>query len=145
MHYKSKSDYDSGLAVAEMFGAGYAFRQKNSYAGQPREERLRYGHRLAAPKPKPAPIDPDTLTVKLEIIRQTSSPFVLASITREFWSRPYFGAVPYLAAMASMDSFTDDYGQDSGKSIGLYFLANATTWRGPIAKAIKARIKELTR
>ncbi len=144
MHYKSKADYDSGLAVAAMFGAAGAFRQKNSYAGQPREERLRYGHRLAAPKEKPAPPDPEVVARKLEIIRQTSSPFVLAAITREFWLKPYFGIEPYLDAMATMMSFQDDYGQESGKSIGRYFLANATTFKGPIARAIKARIQELT-
>jgi hypothetical protein len=53
----------------------------------------------------------------------------------------YFGAVPYLEAMFTMNSVNDNYGMDSGKSIILYFLSNANTWKGEIAKAIKAELK----
>jgi hypothetical protein len=60
---------------------------------------------------------------------------------RDDWKKPYFGAVPYLQAMATMCSFNDSYGYDDGKTIGLYFLCNAQTWRGPVAKAVKAEIK----
>jgi len=55
----------------------------------------------------------------------------------------YFGAVPYLDAMSSMDKITDPYGMDSGKSIVLYFLSNASTWRGETAKRIKAELKAM--
>lgn len=53
----------------------------------------------------------------------------------------YFGAVPYLQAMASMNNVNDNYGMDSGKSIVNYFLANSSTWRGEVAKAIKLELK----
>ena len=46
MHYKTKESYDNGLAVADMFGAGSLFRQKNSYVGQDRAERLRIKARI---------------------------------------------------------------------------------------------------
>lgn len=72
----------------------------------------------------------------------------LAEIAREIrclWIKPYFGAVPYLQAMQTLDSVSDDYGADSGKSIVLYFLANASSWRGPDAKRIKAELKALTK
>ena len=69
----------------------------------------------------------------------------IASVVRCDWKNVYFGAVPYLDAMRSMGSVNDDFGMDSGKSVVLYFLGNAQTWRGPIAKAVKkelnARIK----
>ena len=55
----------------------------------------------------------------------------------------YFGAVPYLDAMACLTSINDNYGWDSGKSIVSYFLANASTWRGDVAKRIKAELKKM--
>ena len=29
------------------------------------------------------------------------------------WVNPYFGAIPYLSAMLSLDSITDNYGHDN--------------------------------
>lgn len=55
----------------------------------------------------------------------------------------YFGAVPYLDAMSSLDKPTDKYGYDSGNSIILYFLSNASTWRGDTAKRVKAELKDM--
>lgn len=57
----------------------------------------------------------------------------------------YFGAVPYLDAMSSLDKPTDKYGYDSGKSIILYFLANASTWKGDTAKRVKAELKAMSK
>lgn len=57
------------------------------------------------------------------------------------WRKPYFGAVPYLAAMATLHDIDDRYGMDSGESIVRYFLSNATTWRGEHARRIKAELK----
>jgi len=59
------------------------------------------------------------------------------------WKKPYFGAVPYLQAMATLNDIREDYIHDSGKSIVLYFLSNATTWRGETARRVKAELKEL--
>jgi hypothetical protein len=70
----------------------------------------------------------------------------LYTIAREIsqdWKKPYFGAVPYLQAMSTLDSVEDDYIHDSGKSIVLYFLSNATTWRGETARRVKAELKAL--
>ena len=70
----------------------------------------------------------------------------LSEIAREIdkdWKNIYFGARPYLCAMYSLNAITDDYGADSGKSIVLYFLANAGTWRGETAKRVKAELKKL--
>jgi hypothetical protein len=56
----------------------------------------------------------------------------------------YFGAVPYLDAMSSLDKITDNYGMDSGKSIVLYFLCNANNWRGSVAKRVKAELRAMS-
>lgn len=69
----------------------------------------------------------------------------IARIAFRDWHRTkngvYFGARPYLQAMHSMSAITDAYGLDDGVSIVRYFLANASTWRGPVAKAVKAELK----
>ena len=57
----------------------------------------------------------------------------------------YFGAVPYLDAMSSLNSIQDNYGMESGKSIVLYFLSNASTWRGETAKRVKAELKKMAK
>lgn len=70
----------------------------------------------------------------------------IATIAREVrsdWKNVYFGAKPYLDAMFSLNSIKDEYYQDSAVSVVSYFLANATTWRGDKAKAIKAELKAL--
>lgn len=70
----------------------------------------------------------------------------LREIAREIradWTKPYFGAVPYLDALSTMGNITENYYYDTGDSIVMYFLANASTWRGPVARAIKAELKGL--
>jgi hypothetical protein len=72
----------------------------------------------------------------------------LYEIAREIekdWKRPYFGAVPYLEAMGYLHSIEDNFIDDSGESVVLYFLANANTWRGDTARRIKAELKAMTK
>ena len=61
------------------------------------------------------------------------------------WPNPHFSAVPYLSAMFTLDRIEDSYGLDSAKSIVLYFLSNASTWRGETARRIKAELKAMVR
>ncbi len=68
---------------------------------------------------------------------------VIAQEIVKDWSKVYFGAQPYLAAMLTLNSIEDKYIFDSGKSIVLYFLSNASTWRGETAKRIKAELKAM--
>lgn len=71
---------------------------------------------------------------------------VIASEIRADWGRKvYFGAKPYLDAMASLNKISDNYYLDSGQSIVLYFLANARTWRGETAKRIKVELKKMAK
>lgn len=67
----------------------------------------------------------------------------IALMVRKDWKNVYFGAVPYLDAMRSLNSVNDNYYEDSASSIINYFLANATTWRGETARAVKAKLKQL--
>jgi len=67
---------------------------------------------------------------------------IARDISRD-WTKPYFGAVPYLDAMHSLQSITDKFYYDTAESVVRYFLANATTWKGETARAIKAELKTL--
>jgi len=55
----------------------------------------------------------------------------------------FFGAKPYVQAMASLDSIEDNYLLDSGRSVVAYFLSNAATWRGETARRIKAELRQM--
>jgi len=59
------------------------------------------------------------------------------------WKKPYFGAVPYLQALSSLTDISDNYGLDSAKEMIIYFLANATTWKGEKAKEIKKELRAI--
>ena len=61
------------------------------------------------------------------------------------WLNVYFGAVPYLEAMLELDTTDPDtmYYNDSAENIALYFLANASTFRGNDAKKLKEELKKL--
>jgi hypothetical protein len=52
-------------------------------------------------------------------------------------------ALAYLNPMQTLNSIDDNYLFDSGKSIVLYFLSNATTWKGETARRIKAELKAM--
>jgi len=70
----------------------------------------------------------------------------LSEIAREIradWTKVYFGAVPYLDALSTLDQITDRYYEDDAEDVVRYFLANATTWKGDIARRIKAELKEI--
>lgn len=57
----------------------------------------------------------------------------------------YFGAEPYITAMMALDSVDDAYGADDGHTLVAYFLSNATTWRGPVARVVKRELKRRCR
>lgn len=67
----------------------------------------------------------------------------IAHDIRRDWKNINFAAKPYLSAMFDIDQISDQYMFDNGKSIVRYFLANASTWRGPVAKTIKSELKAL--
>jgi hypothetical protein len=69
--------------------------------------------------------------------------YEIARDIRADWARPYFGAVPYLDAMGTLNTIEDKFMYDSGYSVVLYFLANANTWRGDTARRVKAELKAM--
>lgn len=89
-------------------------------------------------------IDNAGLQSLVEVLSETmrSLSTIAYEISRD-WAKPYFGAVPYLQAMHHLDTIEDTYIFDSAKSIVLYFLANANTWRGPVAKRVKAELNAM--
>jgi hypothetical protein len=66
----------------------------------------------------------------------------IAAEIRKTWPNVWFGAKPYLDAMGSLSEPTDMYGCDDAKTIVVYFLSNATMWRGDDARRIKAELKK---
>lgn len=69
--------------------------------------------------------------------------YAIAAAIRADWKNVYFGAVPYLDAMADLTSVEDNYLYDTGDYIVRYFLSNASSWRGPVAREIKAELKAM--
>jgi hypothetical protein len=47
--------------------------------------------------------------------------------------------------MAVLTNITDTYGADSAESVVIYFLGNATTWRGEDARRIKSELKGMVK
>ena len=60
------------------------------------------------------------------------------------WRRPSPYAKPYIEAMLELETIEDRYYADSGRSIVLYFLSNATHWKGEVARNVKAELRALT-
>ena len=67
----------------------------------------------------------------------------IADEIRKDWKNVSPYAKPYLDAMGQLDSIEDNYYFDSAKSVVLYFLSNAASWRGETAKRIKAELKAM--
>jgi hypothetical protein len=69
--------------------------------------------------------------------------FEIAREIGNTWPSMNYAAKPYYEAMLYLMSINDTYGADSAKSIVMYFLSNASTWRGEHARRIKAELREL--
>jgi len=69
--------------------------------------------------------------------------YTIAKEIRKDWQKMYFGAVPYYEAMTELNSIKDKYYSDTAVSVVLYFLANAQTWKGEVAKRIKLELNAM--
>lgn len=70
--------------------------------------------------------------------------YVIAEeISQDWGAKMYFGAVPYVEAMADLNSINDMYSCDRADDIVSYFLSNARTWRGETARKVKAELKAM--
>lgn len=88
-------------------------------------------------KPKPEAPSAETL--------QGLTLWQIANRIRKDWKKINFAAAPYLDAMGGLDNVGESFGYDSGKSVVIYFLGNASGWRGATAKAIKSELKRRTK
>lgn len=70
---------------------------------------------------------------------------IAREIRKDWGAKVNYAAKPYLEAMGSLDSIEDNYINDSGRSVVLYFLSNASTWRGEVAKRVKAELKAMAK
>lgn len=59
------------------------------------------------------------------------------------WNNIKYKAKPYLQVMLSLETITDTYMYDSARSIVAYFLSNAGSYRGELAKQYKAELKAI--
>ena len=78
----------------------------------------------------PAPPEPRPISVIAREIRKT-------------WPKVNYAAEPYLDAMLTLNLITDRYLFEDAKTMVIYFLGNAQTWRGEDARRIKAELKAL--
>lgn len=93
--------------------------------------------------------DGNVYRVRLEKIPQKDysdySELSIAQIARKIrndWKQPSIAAFPYLNAMLTMDSIDDNYFQDNGRAIVNYFLYNASSWKGAVAREIKKELNK---
>jgi len=71
--------------------------------------------------------------------------YAIAHEIQSDWKKVTYEAKPYLAAMATLNSINDTYIYDTAKSIVNYFLSNAGSWRGEVAKRVKAELKKMAK
>lgn len=78
-------------------------------------------------------------------VRPVQSRFLweIAEEIKGDWKKPYFGAVPYLQAMSELNWITDRYYAEDARTQVIYFLSNASTWRGEVAQRVKKELKAL--
>ena len=70
----------------------------------------------------------------------------IAKDIKSTWLNVYFGAVPYLEAMLTLDTSDPNamyHLYDTARDIVRYFLANAQTYRGADAKRLKAELESM--
>lgn len=69
----------------------------------------------------------------------------IARDIKSTWMNVYFGAVPYLEALLTLDATDPEalYGIETAGNITRYFLANAQTFRGADARRLKEELKTL--
>lgn len=99
---------------------------------------------------KPTPTRPaytQEVLAKLEAGLPTMTLDHIAVWIQRDWTKPYFGAVPYLDAMLQLRVPADvplraaNYGLDGADNIVIYFLSNAQTWRGDVARLVKRELR----
>lgn len=81
-----------------------------------------------------------TTTVTADELRDMPL-FRIAELVASDWQRPYFGAEPYIRAMRGLRGMNDYFGVEAARDIVPYFVSNARTWKGDVARLVKAELK----
>lgn len=68
---------------------------------------------------------------------------IAQEIKKDWGAKVNYGAVPYLDAMASLRTVDDMFINDTADSVVRYFLSNARSWRGEVAKRVKKELNEM--
>lgn len=68
---------------------------------------------------------------------------IAAEIQRDWGTRMNGAAAPYVEGLSELRTPRDRWGVESGADAVQGFLNNAQTWRGPVARRIKAELKEM--
>ena len=68
---------------------------------------------------------------------------IAQEIKKDWGTKVNYGAVPYLNAMTQLYSIDDMYYDDTADSVVRYFLSNARSWRGEVAKRVKKELNEI--
>ena len=68
---------------------------------------------------------------------------IASEIKSDWGHRLSENAAPHVEAMSSITSVGDSYGADTGLSAVAYFLANAQTWRGEVARRVKLELRSI--
>jgi hypothetical protein len=85
----------------------------------------------------------DAQNMVLEAYLKKATLDQIASVIRKDWgTKIYFGAKPYLNAMFYVMGMNDLYGVENGRHQVMYFLSNATMWRGSTARLVKAELNK---
>jgi hypothetical protein len=71
----------------------------------------------------------------------------IACLIIDDWKKINYAAQPYVGAMIHLNhsDLSAEHNSESAKSIVLYFLSNAGSWRGETAKLVKAELKRRLR
>ena len=69
--------------------------------------------------------------------------YTIAKDIRSNWTNVNYAAEPCLEAMEELNSMKDRYVYDTAESVVLYFLANASAFRGADARRIKLELKAM--
>ncbi|MHA2084724.1 MAG: hypothetical protein ACXABD_13285 [Candidatus Thorarchaeota archaeon] len=68
---------------------------------------------------------------------------IAREIESDWGAKVYFGARPYLNAMKQLNSVEDNFYDDTAVSVVAYFLSNAKTWRGDVARRVKKELNKM--
>ena len=65
----------------------------------------------------------------------------IAALIQQNWTPVNYAAAPYLEAMFELADIDDPYFCDNGRGNVARFVCNAGSWRGDVAREVKAELR----